>query len=110
MDEGRKTTQRYDTASTGVRNPFGTMDVPDPNDWDVVEFAATVHLDGGADDDNAVAWVYASGPHQSIDGEWSSRWNGGTDPTIAGDALDKSGWWASEPICISTGTAAANVA
>jgi hypothetical protein len=27
--------------------------------------------------------------YDTIEGDWSSRWNGGADPTIAGDAADK---------------------
>ena len=73
-------------ANHGARNPFGTMDVPDPNSREVVEFAATAMLDGGSHDANAAAWVSGSGRHESIEGVWFSRWNGGADPTIAGDA------------------------
>ena len=69
-----------------LRNPFGTMDVPDPDGADVAEFAAVAVLHGGADDANA-AWsvVSQSASPSSIEGDWSSRWNGGADPTIAGD-------------------------
>lgn len=68
------------------RNPFGVADVPDPDGDDVRAFAATVQLDGGADDPNASAWSGAAGA-------WSSRWNGGADPAIPGDmpALWKAG-------------------
>ena len=31
----------------------------------------------------------SAGPDDAIDGNWFSRWNGGADPTIAGDAKDK---------------------
>jgi len=44
---------RYGTSGHVVRNPFGVMDVPDPNDAEVQAFAATATLDGRADDDNA---------------------------------------------------------
>lgn len=73
------------------RNPFGVMDVPEPDDRDVMEFAAAANLDGAADDDNAAAWGRSRSPdeHRPIEGDWSSRWNGGADPTIAGDAKDK---------------------
>lgn len=67
------------------------MDVPSPNDEEVTQFAASATLDGSADDDNASPWSPADGsgqPH-SILGHWSSRWNGGADPTIAGDAAHK---------------------
>jgi hypothetical protein len=74
----------------GVRNPFGVMDVPDPEGDEVVAFAATVALDGSIEDDNASAWGSAGdrGPSNGIEGLWSSRWNGGADPTIPGDATD----------------------
>ena len=68
----------------GSRNPFGVMDVPDPNDTEVTEFAAHATLDGAADDANAAAW-----PAGDIGGAWSSRWNGGADPTMPGDAPEK---------------------
>jgi len=71
-----------------IRNPFGTMDVPSPDDGEVMAYAATAALDGGADDVNATAW--AAEPHSDpLEGMWSSRWNGGADPTIPGDAPDK---------------------
>ena len=74
-----------------VRNPFGVMDVPGPNDAEVQAFAATATLDGRADDDNAGAWgtLGGSGRYDTIAGNWSSRWNGGADPTIPGDAVEK---------------------
>jgi hypothetical protein len=75
----------------GVRNPFGVMDVPGPNDREVAAFAAGATLEGSADDANASAWASAgaSAPHDTIEGVWSSRWNGGADPTIPGDAAHK---------------------
>jgi hypothetical protein len=74
------------------RNPFGVMDVPDPSDRDVAAFAAAAMLDGSADDANAQAWVPTMGSrdrNDGITGDWASRWNGGVDPTIPGDAGDK---------------------
>ena len=73
------------------RNPFDVMDVPDPNDRDVLSFAASARLAGSSDDANAEAWAVSGDRDQSgaIDGNWSSRWNGGADPTIPGDAPDK---------------------
>ncbi len=73
------------------RNPFGVIDVPDPDGADVMQFAGTATLDGAADDVNAAAWGTAKGAGQpeTIEGNWSSRWNGGADPTIAGDTADK---------------------
>jgi hypothetical protein len=76
------------------RNPFNVMDVPDPNSQDVLQFAATAKLAGNADDENAKAWAPSGGreqreQHGAIEGPWSSRWNGGADPTIPGDTGDK---------------------
>jgi hypothetical protein len=73
------------------RNPFGVMDVPAPNDEEVQSFAATAKLEGNNDDDNASSWAGLVGHDEveTIDGRWESRWNGGADPTIPGDAADK---------------------
>jgi len=67
------------------------MDVPNPNDQEVSEFTAVTKLVGTSDDDNAKAWVTSDERNQqvTIEGDWSSRWNGGADPTIEGDAKDK---------------------
>ncbi len=75
----------------GTRNPFDVMDVPNPNDQEVLEFAAGAKLAGTSDDENAKAWTPASDRNQYsvIEGNWSSRWNGGADPTIPGDAENK---------------------
>jgi hypothetical protein len=75
----------------GIRNPFGVMDVPTPNDQEVLEFAADAKLVGTSDDENAKAWAPPSDRNQysAIEGNWSSRWNGGADPTIPGDAGNK---------------------
>jgi hypothetical protein len=75
----------------GTRNPFHVMDVPNPNDEEGREFAAGAKLVGTADDDNAKAWAILSdrNPPDTIEGHWCSRWNGGADPTIPGDAADK---------------------
>ncbi|WP_348524899.1 hypothetical protein [Mesorhizobium sp. LNJC399B00] len=72
-----------------VRNPFGVMDVPNPGDQEVMDFASSATLSGSADDENAEAWGGNGGSNDTIEGNWSSRWNGGADPTIAGDAKDK---------------------
>ena len=74
-----------------IRNPFGVMDVPNPNDQDVLEFAAGAELVGTSDDENAKAWTLPSDRHHysAIEGHWSSRWNGGADPTIPGDTGNK---------------------
>src|SRR5215831_18217414 len=74
-----------------TRNPFDVMDFPDPNDEEVLGFASGTELAGTSDDENAQAWAAPSECDQSgaIEGNWSSRWNGGADPTIPGDAADK---------------------
>jgi hypothetical protein len=77
--------------SPDPRNPFGVEDAPDPNGPDVDAFAAEVHLIGSPDDPNARPWHSSSGSQQqqdSIEGDWSSRWNGSADPSIAGDAKE----------------------
>ena len=74
----------------GTRNPFGVMDVPDPDDADVAQFAGSATLEGSANDVNAATWAAADASQPgTIEGDWSSRWNGGADPTIAGDSPDK---------------------
>src|SRR3954447_4066627 len=74
-----------------TRNQFGVMDVPNPNDQEVLEFAASAKLAGTSDDENAKAWTAPSdrGQYDAIKGNWFSRWNGGADPTIPGDAANK---------------------
>ena len=78
-------------AGFGTRNPFGVMDVPDPNDEEVTRFAGSATVEGSADDENAKNWSAAdnSGQPSTIEGNWSSRWNGGADPTIPGDAAQQ---------------------
>src|SRR5262245_29838221 len=75
----------------GTRNPFGVMDVPTPDDQQVMEFAAGTKLAGTPDDENATTWATAGGRAQddTLEGDWSSRWNGGADPTIPEDAPNK---------------------
>jgi hypothetical protein len=75
-----------------VRNPFGVIDVPGLDDREVLAaHAAAALIDGSAGDENAVAWSIAGARdrHGGIEGIWSSRWNGGVDGTIPGDAKDK---------------------
>ena len=78
-------------ATTGTRNPFGVMDVPDPDDAEVMQFARHTTLEGSTDDANAPTWCTLATlrPSSSIEGEWSSRWNGAADPTISNDSADK---------------------
>ena len=41
---------------TDVQNPFHVMDVPNPDDSEVLAFAASAALAGNEGDDNAAAW------------------------------------------------------
>lgn len=77
-------------AQRGVRNPFHVMDVPAPDDAEVMAFAAVAVLDGSAADDNARAWASLGEDfhHDRLEGCWCSRWNGGADPAIAGDVAE----------------------
>jgi hypothetical protein len=74
-------------------NPFGVPEVPEFEDDAALAFAASVALDGSSQDENASPWGSVSdpGPHHEIEieGLWSSRWNGGADPTIPGDTTDR---------------------
>jgi hypothetical protein len=72
----------------GTRNPFGVMDVPNPNDFEVARFAATATPEQFADA-NAEPWGTAHESDGTIEGNWCSRWNGGVDPTIPEDAAYK---------------------
>jgi hypothetical protein len=77
---------------SGVRNPFGVMDVPGlSNHEEVAAYAAAALIDGSAVDQNAPAWSTAGAQdrHSGIEGLWSSRWNGGVDGAIPGDATDR---------------------
>jgi hypothetical protein len=61
-----------------TRNPFGVQDVPNPQDGEVLEFARQAQPLGSADDANSESWGDASSEGSpSLEGEWSSRWNGG---------------------------------
>jgi hypothetical protein len=88
--QGAGTLPRVDRPH-GTKNPFGVMDVPHPDDQEVLAFATGTTLIGAPNDDNAGAWAISSNgtQHDTVEGRWSSRWNGGADPTIAGDAKDK---------------------
>jgi hypothetical protein len=72
-----------------IRNPFNVMDVPEPDDQDVQMFTAAASLEGGADDANAQPWKIPDERGHAVEGYWSSRWNGGADPAIPGDAKEK---------------------
>lgn len=71
-----------------IRNPFGAMDVPAPDDHEVMQYTATARLAGDAADENAAPWASLPAPSDPLDGAWASRWNGGVDPTIPGDAAE----------------------
>ncbi|MCA6113610.1 hypothetical protein J6524_01515 [Bradyrhizobium sp. WSM 1738] len=73
------------------RNPFSVMDVPYPDDNDVMQFARNTMPEESASDENALQWSAgnSSYPHGTIEGQWSSRWKGAADPTILGDTPDK---------------------
>lgn len=77
------------SSASNVRNPFGVMDVPGPDDDEVRAFAARTVLSGAMDDANAPAWATLPVEVRDIEGDWSSRWNGGADTAIPGDAADK---------------------
>ncbi|WP_027542086.1 hypothetical protein [Bradyrhizobium sp. WSM2254] len=68
-----------------IRNPFGTMDVAGPDDSEVMDYAATATLAGDGADVNAGRWASIPTSIDPLEGIWASRWNGGADPTIAGD-------------------------
>jgi hypothetical protein len=68
-----------------IRNPFGTMDVPEPGAPEVMHYAITAALAGDAADANAARWASIPAMSDPLEGTWASRWNGGADPTIAGD-------------------------
>ena len=74
-----------------TRNPFCVMDVPNPNDDGVTQFARNTLPEESATDENANPWSAQDSSHQhgAIEGQWSSRWKGATDPTIPGDSPDK---------------------
>jgi hypothetical protein len=74
-----------------IRNPFGVMDVPHPNDDDVTQFARNTAPEESATDENAKPWSAGdnSYPRGTIEGQWSSRWKGAADPTIPGDRPDQ---------------------
>lgn len=69
---------REQSAARRTRNPFGVMDVPEPDGADVAAFARSVVLGGSAEDPNSQEWhqpVRERVP-DSLEGKWSSRWNG----------------------------------
>jgi hypothetical protein len=89
QDAGNRS--RFVDERRSTRNPFDVMDVPNPNDQEVLDFAKGAGLAGTLDDENAKAWTALNDRCQygTIEGNWFSRWNGGADPTIPGDAANK---------------------
>ncbi|MDN5002934.1 hypothetical protein ACFQZO_19055 [Bradyrhizobium sp. GCM10027634] len=72
-----------------IRNPFGTMDVPAPGDCEVLHYAISAALAGDDADGNAAQWASIPAASDPLEGAWASRWNGGADPTIAGDTPER---------------------
>jgi hypothetical protein len=74
-----------------IRNPFGVMDVPHPNDDGVMQFVRITVPEESATDENATPWSAGdtNDRRSSIEGQWSSRWKGAADPTIPGDTPDQ---------------------
>lgn len=74
-----------------IRNPFRVMDVPNPNDDEVTQFARNTVPEESTADENATPWSAGDTSYQrgTIEGGWSSRWKGAADPTIPGDAPHK---------------------
>ena len=77
-------------APSRIRNPFGVLDVPDPNDQAVEAFALATKLGEVDKDQNSPDWsdIVRDAAFPSLEGAWASRWNGGADPTIPGDAKE----------------------
>jgi hypothetical protein len=75
----------------GPRNPFGLVDVSDPGGADVLAYAGVAPPLGQAGDENAASWCSKeSVPHDSIDGEWESRWKLEDEPWTTGSATLRS--------------------
>jgi hypothetical protein len=89
--DGRREQNSDSSCGRAARNSFGVMDVPNPHDQEVLEFASKSALEGSENDANAEPWnTTRSGAEQaSLDGAWSSRWNGGVVKTIPGDTKEK---------------------
>jgi len=67
--------------SVSVKNPFGVKDVGGINYDEIKKFALTCVLDGSDNDPNAEKWATPQrmdGETGTIEGNWSSRWNGGS--------------------------------
>jgi hypothetical protein len=67
--------------SSARRNPFDVMDVPNPNDQEVQEFATGTKLEGTPDDENRHGRPRATAINTARSKEvWSSSWNGRCGP------------------------------
>jgi hypothetical protein len=66
--------------SSGIRNPFGVMECPVP---------MTKRCPNSPPARSSVDPLKIRNQGDVIEGDWSSRWNGGVDDTIPGDAKDK---------------------
>jgi hypothetical protein len=55
--ESRDAGNRSSSVDQSRRNPFDVMDVPNPNDQEVLEFATGAELAGTSEDENAKAWT-----------------------------------------------------
>lgn len=79
-------------------NPFGVMDVPDPDGEDVQAFAAEVRLKSDGRDANAKPWsdVVVDLPDTCLEGAWGGRWrrthertwnDGSADVSVQGERV-----------------------
>lgn len=67
-----------------AKNPFGVKDVGEIDYDEVRKFAATTFLSGTAHDPNAKNWTDLKNGAEAlptIEGDWESRWNGGSAGT-----------------------------
>jgi hypothetical protein len=69
----RQVSDSFVDRGRGTRNPFDVMDVPNPDDQQVLEFAAATKLAGSLDDENASTWASAGERKQpdTLEGHWS---------------------------------------
>ena len=54
-----------------------------------MHYAVSAALAGDAEDVNAAHWASLPALSDPLEGGWASRWNGGADPTIAGDTPER---------------------
>jgi hypothetical protein len=89
MPETRETQTIATDGPNLIRNPYQVLDVPNPNDQEVEEFAAKVKLVGSPEDENARAWdtLSSGAAFHTVEGIWCCRWNGGVDPSLTRELL-----------------------